>query len=393
MGYESAKTMDSMPAMRRITRSTVDENTVFFSGLTDKTRANAIVALSGNINESSQMDECAVEKVQRVINDEDDQETDGQLPVSSKQQVGKPLFVSSEFDDTAELNFDANDFTTTNQSIGDEVFTQHSSSISHNDVITQDWASYPETINGCIQVINELRHAVKALHLTINENEHLLGRLQADALSTQQEIDQLHGEWGNWETEYHRRNHEARSGRGHRGENRTWVQTSKEVGRSDLRRSMSGGFATPNVDCRQIDRRPADQRRGTSRPSYNMDQVFHGVRRDGQERQSRDGEEGHPKSFSRSAPPKRGMQPSFFRGGWGAISEGNNKKCRGQTTRSWQNLKQKWGEGCFNCNKLGNCTRGTCLTTNVTCAICTKMGHLPSKCWRNLDGRCPSDMR
>jgi len=145
----------------------VDENTVFFSGLTDKTRAKVIVALSGNTNESAQADECAVEKVQTVINDEDDQETGGQLPVSSKQQVGKPLFVYSEFDDTAELNFDASDFTTTNQSIGDEVFTKHSSSISRCRHAT----SYPETIDGCIKVINELRQALKALHLTINENE------------------------------------------------------------------------------------------------------------------------------------------------------------------------------------------------------------------------------
>jgi len=143
------------------------------------------------MNKFSQMNECAVEKEQTVINDEDDQETDGQLPVSSKQQVGEPLFVSSKFDDTAELNFDADDFTTIDQSIVDEVFTEHSSSISYKDDVTQDRASYPKTMDGCIQVINELRHAVKTLHLTINENEHLLGCLQADTLSNQQGTDQL----------------------------------------------------------------------------------------------------------------------------------------------------------------------------------------------------------
>jgi len=37
-----------------------------------------------------------VKEEQTVINEEDDQETNGQHPVSSKQQVGEPLIVSSE---------------------------------------------------------------------------------------------------------------------------------------------------------------------------------------------------------------------------------------------------------------------------------------------------------
>jgi len=157
-----------------ITGSAVEEDTVFFSGLTDKTKAKAIVALWGDINGSSQTDVCTVEEEQMVINEEDGQETNGQYPVSYKQQVGEPLIVSSDLDDTAELNIDVNDVTTINQSIVDELFTEQSSSISYKNVVILDRASDPETIEGCIQVINELSHADKALHLIITENEHLL---------------------------------------------------------------------------------------------------------------------------------------------------------------------------------------------------------------------------
>jgi len=67
-----------------LTRSAVDENTVLFTGLTDKTRTKAIIALSGDIIGSSQADVCAVEEEQMVINEEDGQETNTQHPESSK---------------------------------------------------------------------------------------------------------------------------------------------------------------------------------------------------------------------------------------------------------------------------------------------------------------------
>jgi len=175
-----------MPGMHMITRSRVDENTVFLSGLTDITRAKASFVLSGDLTISSQSDVYTVEEEQTVITEE----------ILLKQHVDKLLIVFNELDDTAKLNIDVNDVTTSNQSIIDEVFIEQSSSISYEDVVTQDRASYPETIDGCIQAINELRHAVKALHFTINENEHLFGCLQADALSTQQGTDQLHRERG-----------------------------------------------------------------------------------------------------------------------------------------------------------------------------------------------------
>jgi len=50
---KSSTTAVSMPVMHRITQSAVNENTVFFSGLTDTTRAKAINALSGDLIISS----------------------------------------------------------------------------------------------------------------------------------------------------------------------------------------------------------------------------------------------------------------------------------------------------------------------------------------------------
>jgi len=70
-----------------------------------------------------------VEEDKTVINEEDDQETNEQHPVSSKQQVDESLIVFNELNDTSELNIDVNDVTTSNQSIVDELFTEQSSSI------------------------------------------------------------------------------------------------------------------------------------------------------------------------------------------------------------------------------------------------------------------------
>jgi len=88
----------------------------------------------------------------------------GQHPVSSKQQEGDPLFEPIEFDDTAEVNIDDTAELTIIKSVVSELFLEHSSSvICENDVIL-DTVSYPDTIKGCIRVINTLRHREKALH-------------------------------------------------------------------------------------------------------------------------------------------------------------------------------------------------------------------------------------
>jgi len=49
--------------------------------------------------------------------------------VSSKQQVGEPLFESIEFDDTAELNINDTAETTINRNVVNELFPDHSSSV------------------------------------------------------------------------------------------------------------------------------------------------------------------------------------------------------------------------------------------------------------------------
>jgi len=156
MEYESATTADSMPEMRRITRSTVDENTVMFAGLPVKTKVNTIVALSVGISVPPLSDVYIVEEEQTIINDDFGQETNIQHPVSSKRQVDKPLILSRELDVIAELDIDVND-----ESIIDDLFTKHSSSIIYENDVMLDRASYPDTIEGCIKVIDELRHAEK----------------------------------------------------------------------------------------------------------------------------------------------------------------------------------------------------------------------------------------
>jgi len=180
-----------MPAMGRITRSTVDENTVLFAGFPVKTKVNAIVALSVDITVPSQTDAYTVEEEQTIINDDNGQETNGQHPVSSKQQVDKPLTLSRELDDTAEFDIDVND-----ESIIDELFTEHSSCIIYENDVMLDSASYPDTIEGCIKVIDELRHVEKALHLTIAKNEYLWWCLQSDTLRADCELEHREQERG-----------------------------------------------------------------------------------------------------------------------------------------------------------------------------------------------------
>jgi len=187
----------------------------------------------------------------------------GQHPVSSKQQVDELLIVSKKLDDTAELNIDVNDVTTINQSIVDELFSEQFSSISYKNDVLLDRASYPETIEGCIQVIHNLCHAEKALNLTFTENEHLLECLKSEVLHAQHELDREHREREHRDSEYHRGYHEVHRGRDQGGGNRRGSLASTEVGRGDRRRSKSSGSATPEVDSRQYDRRSADQMKST----------------------------------------------------------------------------------------------------------------------------------
>jgi len=64
------------------------------------------VTFTSDITDPSQSGTGASEDEQAITNEEDSQNTKKQHPVSSKQQVGEPLFKPIEFDDTAELNFD-----------------------------------------------------------------------------------------------------------------------------------------------------------------------------------------------------------------------------------------------------------------------------------------------
>jgi len=147
------------------TQFAVDENTVLVSGLTGKTKARAV------ITDHSQSGAVAPEDAQAITKEEDAQDTEVQHPVSSKQQVGDPLFETTEFDDTAEFNIDDTAELTINKRIVSERFPEHSlSSIYENDVIL-DTVSYPDTIEGCIQAFTKLRHRKKDLHLINTEND------------------------------------------------------------------------------------------------------------------------------------------------------------------------------------------------------------------------------
>jgi len=91
-----------------------------------------------------------VEEEQTIINDDNGQEKNRQHPVSSKQQVDISLILSRELDDTAELDIDVND-----ESFIDELITELSPPIIYENDVMRDRASYHETIEDCIQVINE----------------------------------------------------------------------------------------------------------------------------------------------------------------------------------------------------------------------------------------------
>jgi len=354
-----------------LSRSGVDEN-LSLLGVNDETRPNAIGASSGNLTMSSQADGCPVEGEQTVINKE----------ISSEQQVEKLLIASNEFDDTTKLINDANDVATTKQIINDAQFGEHSSSINYESVVILNRTSYPNTIEGCIDVINKLRQSEKALQISIAENEQLLWSTQAQALNGQLKLDKKCRERKHWETEYHIVNRELR-------QDDHWRSKSREptTTRGYSRQSYTGSV---------------NQRRDSSRPGNIMDrprQDSLGARQHVQDRQGGDRHERQMRSYSRGAVTRRGMQPSFFQGRRGAFVEGNrvgqafieeNKTtlCGERGTNLGQymdyNLKQKRAGVCFKCENLGRCTRKTCPATNITCAICTRVGHVPSKCWRKL---------
>jgi len=103
MEGESATTTGSIPGMLRRTRSTVDKNTVLFAGLPVKTKAKTSVAWWVDITVPPQSDVYTVDEEQTIIDKDNGQELNGQHPVSSRQQVDKPLILSCEFEDTTEI--------------------------------------------------------------------------------------------------------------------------------------------------------------------------------------------------------------------------------------------------------------------------------------------------
>jgi len=77
------------------------------------------------------------------------------------------------------------------------------SSIDENDA-SIDTISYPNTIEGCVEVISKLRNREKALYLTNVENENVFGCLQSDALIVKHRLEKEHIEREHWEGKYHR---------------------------------------------------------------------------------------------------------------------------------------------------------------------------------------------
>jgi len=74
-----------------------------------------------------------VDEVQTIIDKDNGQELNGQHPVSSRQQVDKHLILSCEFEDTIQIKTDVNVTTAINQIIDDKLFSDHSSSIGHEN--------------------------------------------------------------------------------------------------------------------------------------------------------------------------------------------------------------------------------------------------------------------
>jgi len=109
-----------------------------------KTKAKPIGTLSSDITDPFQSRTGAAEDKQAIINE---------YPVSSKQQVDESVFEPIEFEDTADLKLDDTAEVTINKSVVSELFSDHSpSTIDENDVIL-DTVSYPNTIEGCMQII------------------------------------------------------------------------------------------------------------------------------------------------------------------------------------------------------------------------------------------------
>jgi len=108
---------------------------------------------------------------------------------------------------------------------------------------------------------------------------------------------------------------EQSRGRAQGGGNRTSSQTPIDTRGGDRQRSRSSGPSAQESGDRQSDWQPTEQGRDTSRPRYNNNQEFFGGRQYGQERQGRDSYDGQPRTYNRGGSPRRGIQPSFFRGG------------------------------------------------------------------------------
>jgi len=90
-----------------------------------------------------------------------------------------------------------------------ELFPDNSpSSIDKNDV-SIDTTSYPNTIEGCEQIISKLRNREKALHFMNVENEDFLSCLQSDALIVKHRLEKEHLKREHWEGEYYRYSQEV----------------------------------------------------------------------------------------------------------------------------------------------------------------------------------------
>jgi len=128
-------------------RSAVDKNSILLSALSRKPKAKPSVTLSSDIPDLLQVTADAKEDEQAIsIKD----------PVISKQKLNDSVFEPIKFDVNAALDDTAE--VTINKSVVSELFPDHSpSSIDESDV-SIDTVSFPDTIEGCVEVIPKLRN-------------------------------------------------------------------------------------------------------------------------------------------------------------------------------------------------------------------------------------------
>jgi len=68
------------------------------------------------------------------------------------------------------MNFDVNDVTTINQSIDDELFSEHSSSTSYENDVILDRASYPDTLEvGKLPIVSNKIDDADKMNFDVND--------------------------------------------------------------------------------------------------------------------------------------------------------------------------------------------------------------------------------